>query len=165
MVLNRLEQLSKQVDASASPPHPFDPLSATEIERAADIVRAVHSDKDIYFNTITVQEPRKEEMKAWLANPTAASRPRRKAEVVVISKLTTRSFDAIVDLESSRIELWIELENQQPIITGHELKHLEIVARSDPKIIEQCGIIGIPPEDMHKVYIDGMLKFTRKFGF
>ncbi|KAI5283913.1 hypothetical protein KEM54_001735 [Ascosphaera aggregata] len=160
MVLSRLQQLSQQMDATAPPPHPFDPLTANEIEKASEIVRNVHGDKNLIFNTVTLQEPRKKEMKAWLANPTMAPRPRRKAEVIVISRLLSRGFDAIVDLGNSRIELWIELENEQPILSGQETRHIEFVARTDPKIIEQCGIVGIPPEDMHKVYIDGQLGWT-----
>lgn len=39
-----------------------------------------------------------------------------------------------------------------------DLQIVESIARKDPQVIEQCGIIGIPPEDMHKVYCD------RKFG-
>jgi Cu2+-containing amine oxidase len=35
-----------------------------------------------------------------------------------------------------------------------DLQIVELVVRKDPKVIEQCGIIGIPPEDMHKVYCD-----------
>jgi hypothetical protein len=35
-----------------------------------------------------------------------------------------------------------------------DLKVVEGVVRKDPKVIKQCGIIGIPPEDMHKVYCD-----------
>lgn len=35
-----------------------------------------------------------------------------------------------------------------------DLRVVEGVCRTDPKVIEQCGIIGIPPEDMHKVYCD-----------
>ena len=31
---------------------------------------------------------------------------------------------------------------------------VEGIMRKDPKVIEQCGIVGIPPEDMHKVYCD-----------
>jgi len=37
-----------------------------------------------------------------------------------------------------------------------DLQIVELVVRKDPKVIEQCGIIGIPPEDMHKVYCDRM---------
>lgn len=35
-----------------------------------------------------------------------------------------------------------------------DLQIVESIVRKDPKVIEQCGIIGIPPEDMHKVYCD-----------
>jgi primary-amine oxidase len=35
-----------------------------------------------------------------------------------------------------------------------ELQLVEHVCRTDPKVIEQCGISGIPKEDMHKVYCD-----------
>jgi primary-amine oxidase len=35
-----------------------------------------------------------------------------------------------------------------------DLQIVESVVRKDPKVIEQCGIIGIPPQDMHKVYCD-----------
>lgn len=35
-----------------------------------------------------------------------------------------------------------------------DLQIVESIVRKDPKVIEQCGIIGIPPEDMQKVYCD-----------
>jgi hypothetical protein len=35
-----------------------------------------------------------------------------------------------------------------------DLQVVEATVRKDPKVIEQCGIIGIPPQDMHKVYCD-----------
>jgi primary-amine oxidase len=35
-----------------------------------------------------------------------------------------------------------------------DLQIVESVVRKDPKVIEQCGIIGIAPQDMHKVYCD-----------
>lgn len=38
-----------------------------------------------------------------------------------------------------------------------DLQIVESVVRKDPKVIEQCGIIGIPPQDMHKVYCDRTL--------
>ena len=36
-----------------------------------------------------------------------------------------------------------------------DLQAVEHVVRLDPKVIEECGKIGIPKEDMHKVYCDG----------
>ena len=44
-------------------------------------------------------------------------------------------------------------------ITMEDLQIVETIIRKDAKVIEQCGIIGIPKEDMHKVYCD------RKFQF
>jgi primary-amine oxidase len=35
-----------------------------------------------------------------------------------------------------------------------ELQIVEHVCRTDPKVIEQCEVSGIPKEDMHKVYCD-----------
>lgn len=35
-----------------------------------------------------------------------------------------------------------------------DLQVVEHIARKNPKVIEQCGLIGIPKEDMHKVYCD-----------
>jgi primary-amine oxidase len=35
-----------------------------------------------------------------------------------------------------------------------DLQIVETIVRKDPKVIEQCGILGIPPGDMHKVYCD-----------
>jgi len=35
-----------------------------------------------------------------------------------------------------------------------ELMEVEHIARKDPKVIEQCELIGIAKEDMHKVYCD-----------
>jgi primary-amine oxidase len=41
-----------------------------------------------------------------------------------------------------------------------DLQIVESVVRKDPKVIEQCGIIGIPPQDMHKVYCDRECEVT-----
>ena len=42
----------------------------------------------------------------------------------------------------------------RPKITMEDLQVVEHIVRVDPKVIEQCQIIGIPKEDMHKVYCD-----------
>lgn len=39
-------------------------------------------------------------------------------------------------------------------ITMEDLQVVEHIVRKDPKVIEQCAIIGISKEDMHKVYCD-----------
>ena len=67
MVLDRLKQLTQQVANAVSPPHPFDPLSSLEIETAVSLIRAEYG--SLFYNAVTLFEPRKAEMLAWLANP------------------------------------------------------------------------------------------------
>lgn len=35
-----------------------------------------------------------------------------------------------------------------------DLQIVESIVRQDPKVVEQCGILGIPANEMHKVYCD-----------
>ncbi|KAL2206036.1 copper amine oxidase [Sarocladium strictum] len=134
-----------------SPPYPLDPLSAAEIKAAIAIVKKTHG--DCFFNVVSLHEPRKAEMLAWLASPSESRLPARIADVVVIKK-GGKIYDGLVDLAGPKITKWELLEGAQPIITMEELQLVEHVCRTDPKVIEQCGISGIPKEDMHKVYCD-----------
>ena len=107
----------------------------------------------LHYNAVTLYEPRKAEMMAWVANPESAPRPVRKADVVVIAP-GGKVYDGVVDLENNKIIEWQHTPDVQPLIAMEDLQEVEHVVRKDPKVIEQCGIIGIPPEDMHKVYCD-----------
>ncbi len=157
---------------AAKVPHPFDPLSLSEIEVAISTVKKIHG--DVFFNVVSLHEPRKAEMMAWLEKPGSAPRPARVADVVVIAP-GGKVFDGLVDIKTSKIVKWDHMEGVQPIvrnpgsrssdpaagpaltrvqITMEELKAVEHICRTDPKVIEQCEISGIPKEDMHKVYCD-----------
>ncbi|KAL1991663.1 hypothetical protein VTN49DRAFT_4971 [Thermomyces lanuginosus] len=162
MVLDRLKQLSFQVSATAPPPHPFDPLSTTEIDTAAALVREKHA--PVNFNGITLREPRKAQMLAWLADPENAPRPPREADIVCIAP-GGKVFEGIVDLDRKELVSWKHIEGVQPIITMEDLQEVEHVVRKDPRVIEQCGILGIPPEDMDKVYCDPWtIGYDERFG-
>ncbi|RYP66193.1 hypothetical protein DL771_007926 [Monosporascus sp. 5C6A] len=132
-------------------PHPFDPLNVDEIRSAITIVKEAHG--DVFFNVVSLREPRKAEMKAWLENPANSPRPSRIADIVVIAH-DGRVYDGLVDLAEGKITKWEVLDGLQPIITMEELQAVEVICRKDPKVIEQCEISGIPKEDMHKVYCD-----------
>ncbi|ETS73061.1 Copper amine oxidase 1 [Pestalotiopsis fici W106-1] len=135
----------------ASDLHPFDPLTASEIEKAISIVKKAHG--DVFFNVVALQEPRKAEMTAWLQDPSNAPKPKRVADVVVIAP-GGKVYDGLIDIETDKIISWELLDGLQPIITMEELIAVEHVCRKDPKVIEQCKISGIPEEEMHKVYCD-----------
>ncbi|KAK2049447.1 copper amine oxidase [Colletotrichum somersetense] len=134
-----------------APPHPLDPLSAAEIEKAIAVVTEAHG--EVFFNVISLHEPRKAELTRWLSSPSPTSLPRRIADVVVIAK-GGKVYDGLVDIASGAITKWEHMEGVQPIITMEELQIVEHICRTDPKVIEQCVLSGIPESDMHKVYCD-----------
>ncbi|KAI9830750.1 MAG: Copper amine oxidase [Sarea resinae] len=157
-----LDSIKKIVNGDPTTPHPFDPLSTAEIEKAVSIIRKEHG--SLFYNAITLWEPRKAEMMEWLAEPESAPRPHRVADVVVVAK-GSKVYDGLVDLNEEKLLKWESTEGVQPLITMEDLQTVEHVVRKDPKVIEQCGIIGIPPEDMHKVYCDPWtIGYDERFG-
>ena len=162
MVLERLKQIASQVTNTIAPPHPFDPLSATEIEAATSLLRKEHG--KLYYNAVTVLEPPKTQMLAWLADPDHSQRPARIADVVAITP-EGKLMDGHIDLREGKVLSWEHTPGAQPLITMEDLQDVEHVCRKDPKVIEQCGISGIPPEDMHKVYCDPWtIGYDERFG-
>jgi primary-amine oxidase len=151
MVLDRLKQLTHQVSSTSPPPHPFDPLSTSENDAADAVVRATHG--SVFYKAVTLNEPKKEEMLAWLADPEKAPRPKRVADVVAIGK-GSKVYDGLVDLEEKKVIKWESLEGVQPLITMEDLQIVEHKVRVDEKVIEQCEISGILRSEMHKVYCD-----------
>jgi len=113
MDLDRLKQVAAHITGQADPPYPFDPLSETEIERAVAIIRKEHD--DLFFNAVTLWEPRKAEMMAWIADPKNVPRPHRIADVVAIGR-GSKVYDGIVDLDEGRIMQWELTEGVQPLV-------------------------------------------------
>ena len=95
-------------------PHPFDPLSASEIEAAIAVVQKAHG-SDLRFNVVSLQEPRKAVMQPWLADSTSNPKPPRVADIVVITK-EGKVYDGLVDLDKEIIISWEHAEGQQPIV-------------------------------------------------
>ncbi|KAK5109430.1 hypothetical protein LTR62_006989 [Meristemomyces frigidus] len=162
MVLARLQQVAAHLTGQLVQHHPFDPLTTEEIAAAVAIVRKEH--EGLFFNAITLWEPRKEEMLKWLSSPKTSPKPRRVADVVAIGR-GSRVYDGLVDLDDGRIVQWELTEGVQPLITMEDLQVVESVVRKDPKVIEQCGILGISEQDMHKVYCDPWtIGYDERFG-
>ena len=113
MVLDRLKQVAQHVAGTTPPPHPFDPLSASEIEKTTDIVRKEYG--SLFFNAVTVMEPKKADMQPWLANPDHTVRPHRVADVVAIGK-GSKVYDGLVDLDEGKILEWNLTEDVQPLV-------------------------------------------------
>lgn len=97
-------------------PHPLDPLSAAEIEYAIAIVRKQHGQLRYSYNAVSLSEPKKAEMLAWLAAPDTEPRPRREAEVVIVG--VDLLYDGLVDLDNGNILKWEKLEGLQPMASS-----------------------------------------------
>ena len=149
-VVDRVKQVASHLTGQVET-HPFDPLTEAEISKAVSIVRKEHP--SLHFNAVTLWEPRKKDMQAYLADPKNAPKPHRVADCVCIGR-GSKVYDGLVDLNEGKIVQWELTEGVQPLITMEDLNLVESVVRKDSKVIEQCGLVGIPPEDMHKVYCD-----------
>lgn len=114
MALNRLKQATSHLTGQGEPPHPFDPLSSSEIEQAVAIVRKDHG--DVFFNAVTLWEPRKAEMMAWVKNPQTTPRPARIADVVCIGR-GSKVYDGHVDLDEGKLISWEYTEGVQPLVS------------------------------------------------
>ena len=113
MVLDRLKQVAMHVAGTTPSPHPFDPLSAAEIEKATAVVTKQHG--KFAFNAVSLLEPRKQEMLAWLADPENAKRPTRIADIVAIKK-GGAVYDGHVDLEKETVLKWQSDKGVQPLV-------------------------------------------------
>lgn len=114
MVLDRLKQMAGQITGQGEPPYPIDPLSEVEIEKAVAIIRKEHP--DLHYNAVTLWEPRKLEMQAWLANPQVNPKPKRRADVVCIGP-GSKVYDGIVDLEEEKIISFALTDGVQPLVS------------------------------------------------
>lgn len=129
MVLDRLKQVAQHVAGTTPPPHPFDPLSASEIERTTDIIRKEHG--SLFFNAVTVMEPKKADMQPWLADPEHTVRPHRVADVVAIGK-GSKVYDGLVDLDEGKILEWNLTEDVQPL--ARSLSYLYVLTLTSVRL-------------------------------
>lgn len=129
--------------------HPLDPLSESEIATAVEVVLKKKS--DVIFNAVTLLEPKKADLRKWVESG-EVELP-RVADVIASSK-GNKVYDVLVDIKAKSIIRWDEPKGVYPGITMEDLMVVEEIMRKDPKVIEQCGVLGIPAQDMHKVYCD-----------
>ena len=110
--------------------HPLDPLSAAEITTAARVVRAApHFPAEALFASLVLKEPAKADV---LAHTGGAPRS-REAFAVILDRKRNRTFEAVVDLQASRLASWTEIKGVQPVVLEAEYDTLVRVVKADAR--------------------------------
>ncbi|CAM0137855.1 peroxisomal copper amine oxidase [Umbelopsis sp. WA50703] len=141
---------------STSNPHPLDPLSTDEVIQTATLIRESRGeDSKFIFNTITLREPNKDIMLAYLGWDKETPKPEtveRESFVIIIERPSGHVYEAIVSLTENKVKSWLHMKGVQPIITFDEMAEVEELINKDPKVAAECAELGIT--DMSKVYCD-----------
>ena len=120
---------STTTDAIASL-HPLDPLTASEVERAWEIVRAQQAPGPrtrVVF--IMLHEPAK---KVVLGHRTG-DHVERSAFVVLVDSAAGRTYEAVVSLTEGRVLSWEHVPGAQPALVLDEFVECEAAVRADPR--------------------------------
>ena len=124
------------------PSHPLDPLDASEISRAADIVRRQGKlGPDSWFETITLEEPER-----------GSDGSARRAFVCSYDPGSNQTWEGVADLKAGRLEGWHHVKDAQARIVADEFAMGGEVAKADPKFQAACAKRGIT--DMSEVLVE-----------
>ena len=126
--------------------HPLDPLTPTEFQSTAAILRRDQGVTDSWrFASIELKEPAKADVKTWRPGDAV---PRRSFSVLW-DRQTNQTYEAVVDLLSDRVDSWTHQPDVCPNFTideYHEVdealhKHQDVLARlaargiTDPSLV------------------------------
>jgi primary-amine oxidase len=116
--------------APALTAHPLDPLSASEIERAADLLRdALTLPPSSRFVSITLAEPPKALVLGWSSGDPID----RRAFVVLYDRLTRTTSEAVVSVTGGELVSHVVVPDVQPGLMHEEQDACEAAAKADPR--------------------------------
>jgi primary-amine oxidase len=146
---------SSEVTAS---PHPLDPLSAAEIERAWQIVQAGRAlGPRVRAIFVMLHEPPKKVVLAHRPGDAVE----RAAFVVLIDSAAGRTHEAVVSLSQGRVVSWEHVPGAQPAIVLDEFVDCEAAVRADPRWQEAMRRRGVT--DLSLAMVDAWS--AGNFGF
>jgi primary-amine oxidase len=121
-------------------PHPLDPLSAAEIERAWEIVRTERAlGPRVRVIFIMLQEPAKKIVFAYRPGDSVE----RAAFVVLVDSVPGKTYEAVVSLSERRVLSWEHVPGAQPAIVLDEFVDCEAAVRADPRWQEAMRKRGV----------------------
>ncbi len=120
--------------------HPLDPLSSTEFQNTAAILRRDQGVTDSWrFTSIELKEPAKADVKAW--NPGDAV-PRRSLSVL-LDRETNQTYEAVVDLVGERVDSWTHQPGVCPNFTLDEYHDVDHAMHEHPEVLARLAARGI----------------------
>ncbi|MEX2222038.1 MAG: primary-amine oxidase [Candidatus Rokuibacteriota bacterium] len=129
--------------------HPLDPLSAAEIERAWEIVRAERAlGPRVRAIFIMLHEPAKK----VVLEHRPGDPVERAASVVLVDSAAGKTYEAIVSVSQGRVRSWEHVSGAQPAIVLDEFVECEAAVRADPRWQEAMRRRGVT--DMSLAMVD-----------
>jgi primary-amine oxidase len=111
------------------PSYPLDPLTAAEITRTVDILRAAgRTDSSSEFANISLHEPPKARVLAYTPGDTL----HREAFAVIYDRAQRQTFEAVVDLTAGHVVSFTPKPGVQPPLLPTDYALIEQIVRSDP---------------------------------
>jgi primary-amine oxidase len=125
-------------------PHPLEPLSAEEITRAVEILRAERDLADtVRFSTVELHEPSKAEVLDWpLSGPVE-----REAFMILMDRAGGAVHEAVVSLDAGALTGWRHIPDAQPRIMEEEFVACEEMLKGDPEYLAALAKRGITDPD------------------
>ena len=125
--------------------HPLTPLSASEISEASRIIRESHRVPDsARFTLLTLDEPPKD---AVLKN----LNPPRRAFAVLYDDPTGRTFEAVANLTTRRLDRADVIPGAQPMIGSEDSAIVDRIIRADPRWRQALLARGV--RDLNRVVV------------
>ena len=140
---------SAQTPPAAAERHPLDPLTAEEIAAAGKVLRAApECPADALFATIVLKEPSKNDVLRYKPGAPMG----RQAFAVILDRPRNRTFEAVVDLNTSRLVTWTEVKGVQPVVLEAEYDTFVRVVKEDARFRDAMRKRGI--ENLDSVQVD-----------
>ena len=120
--------------------HPLDPLSPTEFQSTAAILRRDQGVTDSWrFASIELKEPAKADVKAWRPGDAV---PRRSLSVLW-DRQTNQTYEAVVDLVGDRVDSWTHQPGVCANFTVDEYHEVDHALHEHPDVLARLAARGI----------------------
>ncbi|KAJ0360473.1 hypothetical protein COL154_007568 [Colletotrichum chrysophilum] len=127
-------------------PHPLDPLYPEEISTAADIIRRSVQNEQVFFRAISLAEPPKKEMTAFLdgqqAGDKALAHPVRRARVQAYIGKTLH--EVMIDLNAATIMSKAPLPGKHSFIDTEFMAQVAAACLADSRIQQEIETLKLP---------------------